>query len=100
MREKERWVIGLGTQERKQERKEEGMGCTGFRIGSYYSFNEKQPDQIVRITDKPCMTVRAEIDGTEQILPRFVWKDGSESILVKDSNGYERAILSTQEVIA
>ena len=23
MREKERWVIGLGTQERKQERKEE-----------------------------------------------------------------------------
>ena len=80
--------------------KEEGIGCTGFKIGSYYSLNERQPDQIYRIVEKPYMEAIVEKDGEEMRLPRFVWKDGRESVLIKEMNGSERPLDSTREVIA
>jgi len=39
-----------------------------------------------------------EMDGKEMTLPRFVWRDGTESILVKDENGTERSVTSMNEV--
>lgn len=57
------------------KRKEEGLGCTGFKIGSYYSLNERQPDKILRVVDKPFMEIIVEMNGEELTLPRFQWKD-------------------------
>ena len=53
------------------KRKEEGIGCTGFKIGSYYSLNERQPDKILKVVDKPYMELIVEKDGAEITLPRF-----------------------------
>ena len=83
-----------------KKRKEEGIGCTGFKIGSYYSLNERQPGQTLKVIDKTAMNVIAEMDGEELKLPMFLWRDGVESVLIKDTNGYDRCLDSTKEVIA
>jgi hypothetical protein len=83
-----------------KKRREEGIGCTGFKIGSFYSLNERQPGQILKVVDKTTMNVIGEMDGEEMKLPMFLWKDGIESTLIKDDNGYDRPLDSTKEVIA
>ena len=80
------------------KRREEGIGCTGFKEGSYYSLDGNRPYRILRILDRPEMEAVVEMDGKEMTLPRFVWRDGTESILVKDENGTERSVTSMNEV--
>ncbi len=46
------------------------------------------------------MNAVIDIDGQEMVVPRFVWRDGSESILVNDEGGRERSIRSVDEVIS
>ena len=82
------------------KKKEEGIGCTGFKIGSYYSLNERQPDKILRVVDKPFMELIVEMNGEELTLPRFQWKDGRESMLVPDDMRGNIPLDSTKEVIA
>ncbi len=82
------------------KRKEEGLGCTGFKIGSYYSLNERQPDMILRVVDKPFMELIVEKDGEEMKLPRFQWKDGRESILIPDEMRGSISMDATKEEIA
>ena len=49
----------------------------------------------MRIVDKPYMEAVIEKDGEEITVPRFEWKDGSESIILKDA---KIAISSMEEV--
>ncbi|MDY0237058.1 MAG: hypothetical protein RBR71_13615 [Gudongella sp.] len=71
-----------------------------FEIGKYYSPNQKDSRFIVRIVDKQYMNAIIDINGQEMVVPRFVWRDGSETIMVYDENGKERSIRSVNEVIA
>jgi len=71
-----------------------------FEVGKYYSPNQKDSRFIVRIVDKQYMNAVIDIDGQEMVVPRFVWRDGSESILVNDEGGRERSIRSVDEVIS
>ena len=72
----------------------------GFKIGSYYSLNEREPDQILKVIEKPYMELVVEKDGKEMTLPRFQWKDGRESILIPDEVRGSISVDSTKEVIA
>lgn len=71
-----------------------------FEVGKYYSPNQKDSRFIVRIVDKQYMNAVIDIDGQEMVVPRVVWRDGSESILVNDEGGRERSIRSVDEVIS
>ncbi|MBE6522517.1 MAG: hypothetical protein E7Z62_05250 [Thermoplasmata archaeon] len=82
------------------KREESGLAARPFEIGKYYSSNQKDSRFIVRIVDKQYMNAVIDIDGQEMVVPRFVWRDGSESILVNDEDGKERSIRSVNEVIA
>ena len=76
------------------------LANSGFEVGKYYSPNQKDPGFIVRIVDKQYMNAVIDIDGQEMVVSRFVWRDGSESILVNDEGGRERSIRSVDEVIS
>ncbi|MBQ7621636.1 MAG: hypothetical protein IJV02_04405, partial [Candidatus Methanomethylophilaceae archaeon] len=71
-----------------------------FEVGKYYFPNQRDSGFIVRIVDKQYMNAIIDIDGQEMVVPRFVWRDGSESILVNDKSGRGRSIRSVDEVIA
>ncbi len=82
------------------KREESGLAARPFEVGKYYSPNQKEPGFIVRIVDKQYMNAIIDINGQEMVVPRFVWRDGSESILVNDEDDRERSIRSMNEVIA
>ena len=46
------------------------------------------------------MELILEIEGEERKLPRFIWKDGSESTIFEDEYGRARTLDSSKEVIA
>ena len=81
-------------------RAEEGRDVGGFHIGRYYSDNERDPKAYLKIVDKTTMDLVTEIDGRERILPRFKWKDGSESTILVNEYGRDVTIDSSKEVIA
>lgn len=81
-----------------QKRKEEGLTLSGFKTGSYYICDVGRPDSIFRVIDRPYMSARIEIDDEEMVVPRFVWKDGIETVLIRDDSGRERTVDSTKEV--
>ncbi len=82
------------------KRAEEGKNVEGFHVGRFYACNEKDPKTFVKVTDKTRMELILEIEGEERKLPRFIWKDGSESTMFEDEYGRMRTIDSSKEVIA
>ena len=80
------------------KRAENGIAARPFEIGKFYADCRNRPSNIVKIVEKPYMEAIVEKDGEEMKVPRFVWKDGSESILMGDDRMSRRAILSTEEV--
>ena len=72
----------------------------GFHVGRFYSSNVKDSKSYMKVVDKTTMEVIMEIDGEERKLPKFKWKDGSESTIVMNDYGRELAVSSANEVIA
>ena len=64
-------------------------------LGKFYTDCKNRPYNIVKIVDKPYMEAIIERDCEEITVPRFTWKDGSESIILPE-NG--RTIVSMEEV--
>ena len=82
------------------KRAEAGKDVGGFGIGKYYSYNERDPDAYFRVVDKTTMELVTEIGGEVRNLPRFKWRDGSESTIIVIRNGMEVCVDPTKEVIA
>ena len=82
------------------KRAEEGKMVEGFHVGRYYSSNVKDSKSYMKVVDKTTMEVTMEIDGEERKLPKFKWRDGSESTIVMNDCGRELAVSSANEVIA
>ena len=80
-----------------QRRERDGLSCGPFREGSFYSSNGN--NSIIRILEKPEWDAVIEIDGHRVTVPRFVWRDGSESLLFTDRYGMSRQVNSEQEVV-
>ena len=79
-------------------RSNNGISARPFEIGKYYACCKTKPETIIRFVGKEYMSALVEIDGEEKYVPRFEWKDGSESISVKDMNDKEYSITSLMEV--
>ena len=82
------------------KRAEEGKNVGAFQIGRFYAFNENDPKTFMKVADKTRMELILEIEGEERKLPRFIWKDGSESTILEDEYGRARTLDSSKEVIA
>ena len=80
------------------KRVDNGLAAKPFEIGKFYTDCRNRPFNIVKIVDKPFMQAVIEKDGEEMKVPRFEWKDGSESILIGDDRMSRRAIMSMEEV--
>ena len=78
------------------KRKENGISARPFEIGKFYTDCKNRPFNIVRIVDKPYMEAVIEKDCEEFTVPRFTWKDGSESIILSGND--RRTIVSMEEV--
>ena len=61
-------------------------------------FRKCEYDLLTEIVEKPYMEAVIEKDGEEMKVPRFEWKDGSESIILGSDRMSRRYILSMEEV--
>jgi len=77
------------------KRKNEGITARPFEIGKFYTDCRNRPFNIVKIVEKPYMEAVIERDCQTLTVPRFEWKDGTESIILPE-NG--RTIVSMEEV--
>ena len=82
------------------KRADEGKDVGGFQIGRFYSFGDRDPKSIFRLVDKSDAELIFKIDGEKIALPRFIWKDGSESTLLMNESGRRVVFDSSKEVIA
>ena len=66
----------------------------GFIVGKRYGSSYKGPIEVI---DKNENYIKVRFKGEEVTLPKFNWKDGSESAVI--GNGYSKNILESTEVI-
>ena len=73
------------------QRKDKGQAPPVFEIGRSYA---PYPTcrQRFEVVDKGASALVVRIDGQEQEVPLFRWRDGGESVILQDEHGHDRDV--------